>query len=121
LVHEVEEAVQSRVVRTLQRAGYQVETLVRRRKIQICAKCSHAFWPRGGDGVSVYVGDLLVAVPRDRPRYWVMLDVKGTSGRKRPGQKITAAKGLLFFVRSEHEALAIVAEADKELGDQEDV
>lgn len=107
LVRENEEPVLQRVTRALQMAGYQVETLVRRRKMQHCETCDAWFHQQGGDGVSKYVGDLLVAVPRERPDRWIMFDTKGWRGRGSAEQKETAAKGLLFFVKTEAEALCI--------------
>lgn len=113
LVKEIEEPVFQRIVKALRMAGYQVETLVRRRKMQHCEKCENWFPQQGGDGVSKHVGDILVAVPRISPIVWIMLDTKGWRTPKSEGQKETASKRLLFFTKSVPEALAAVRTAEE--------
>lgn len=114
-VHETEEPVLQRVIKTLTLLGYQVETLVRRRKMQTCEKCEWRFHQQGSDGVSKFVGDLLVAIPREAPVSWILLDTKGSRGVKSAGQKETAAKGLLYFAKSDKEAVLAVQEAEARL------
>jgi hypothetical protein len=114
-VQETEEPILQRVTRVLQLHGYQVENLVRRRKMQHCETCDSWFAQQGGDGVSKYVGDLLVAIPRGSPCSWILLDTKATNGRGTPEQKDTAAKGLLYFAKSEEQALAAVRQAEEAL------
>lgn len=114
LVKELEEPIFQRVVACLSREGYEVDTTVRRRKMQHCT-CGKSFWQQGGDGVSMRIGDMTVGIPRERPCSLILLDTKSTKGHGRPGQIEMEGLGLLYFVKSEDEALAAVREAERRM------
>lgn len=107
---ETEDGIQQRIVQALSWAGYRVLSTVHRYKRQTCAQCGHNQWAQGGYGATKGIGDLLVAVPKARPRLWLMLDVKRPGGKLSPEQKALADKGLLWRVESEQEALEVLKE-----------
>lgn len=109
-VVETEEGVQSRIIQALGWLGHTVLSTVHRWKRQTCPACGYTFWPKGGYGSDKGIGDLLVGVPKAKPRLWLMLDVKRPGGKLSPEQKALADKGLLWRVESEQEALEVLKE-----------
>lgn len=107
-VIETEDGIQQRIMEALAYRGYLVLSTVHRYKRQTCEKCGHNQWAKGGYGATKGIGDLLVAVPKARPRLWLMLDVKRPGGKLSPEQQLLAEAGLLVRVENEQEALAAV-------------
>lgn len=116
-VIETEDGIQQRIMEALAYRGYLVLSTVHRYKRQTCEKCGHNQWAKGGYGATKGIGDLLVAVPKARPRLWLMLDVKKPGvGKLSPEQQILADKNLLFRVESEQDALDILLQFEADEG-----
>lgn len=107
-VQETESGIQQRIIEALSWHGWIVLSTVHRYRRQTCDKCGHNQWAKGGYGATKGIGDLLVAVPKQSPRLWLMLDVKKPGGKLSPEQQLLADKGLLVRVESEAEALAAI-------------
>lgn len=103
---ETEAGVQARIIEALEWRGYLVIDTTRKRKKQVCPKCSTAFWAQGGDGTSKGLPDLMVrreAWPRG---VFAGLEIKTDTGRLSAEQQALAERGDIFVVRSHEEALA---------------
>jgi hypothetical protein len=101
-----EAATQKLIVDALRLMGFVVLETSRRRKR--CWSCGA--WPKGGDGVSKGVPDLLVFLRG--PWLWLGLEVKGPATRLSPEQRALAAAGMTVVVRTPEEALAAVRERE---------
>jgi hypothetical protein len=113
---ETEEGIQQRIVQFLQIHGFIVKSTVRRRKR--CWKCG--VHPRGGDGVTQGIGDLLVVIPRLRTlqtarRIMINADVKTASGKLTDEQSGAAVGGELLIWRDHEQALADCERIEKAL------
>ncbi len=96
-----EDALQRQIVQALRLGGCTVLVTSRRRK-----RCPCGRWPRGGDGVTRGLPDLLVWQPIWEG--WRGLEVKLPRGRLTAEQRALVEWGAAVVVRSVAEALAAV-------------
>jgi hypothetical protein len=104
-INRKEADVQREIATVLRQRGYEVMVTSRVMKVAICQRCGEKNWPRGGDGVSKGLGDILVWHPK-WPRFFrVEADVKGPRTPLSPEQKLRVEAGVLVIWRSVEDAL----------------